>query len=106
VARQVARVDRHHSHPYALRLAIWRALERGEQASAAVFGANRDKIAAVGRAQREGRVAQRFPADDLIVMITGLSVLGAPYLAMTNDQEQRRRSVVEAVRLLTEGDKQ
>jgi hypothetical protein len=35
-------------------------------------------------------------------MIVGLSILGVPYRAMANDQGQRRRSVVEAVRLLTD----
>jgi AcrR family transcriptional regulator len=97
--------DRNVSHPYALRLAIWRALERGDQSSDAVLVANDAKIAAIERAQRAGLVTDRFPAEELIVMITGLSILGAPYLAMSTDQEQRRRSVVEAVRLLTEGEK-
>jgi hypothetical protein len=45
------------------------------------------------------------PGEDLMVMITSLTILGAPYLAVANDQEQRRRSVVEAVRLLTEGER-
>ena len=36
------------------------------------------------------------------MLITGMSILGVPYLAMANDQGQRRRSVLEAVRLLTE----
>jgi AcrR family transcriptional regulator len=96
--------DRNVSHPYALRLAIWRALERGDQSSA-VLVANDAKIAAIERAQQAGLVTDRFPAGELIVMITGLSILGAPYLAMSTDQELRRRSVVEAVRLLTEGEK-
>lgn len=97
--------DRNVSHPTALRLAIWRALERGDMAPGEVGAANRDKVAAIAEAQKDGRVSARFPAEDLMVMITGLTILGAPYLAVANDQEQRRRSVVEAVRLLTEGEK-
>jgi hypothetical protein len=37
-----------------------------------------------------------------MVLIAGLSILGVPYPAMANDQGQRRRSVVEAVRSLTD----
>jgi AcrR family transcriptional regulator len=97
--------DRNVSHPNALRLAIWRALERGDMAPGEVGAVNRDKVASIAEAQKDGRVSARFPAEDLMVMITGLTILGAPYLAVADDQEQRRRSVVEAVRLLTEGEK-
>jgi AcrR family transcriptional regulator len=94
--------DRNLSHPLALRLAIWHSLERGEAVPDAVAAANRDKISLIAAAQKDGRVSDRFPAAELLVLITGLSILGVPYLAMANDQGQRRRSVVEAVRLLTE----
>jgi AcrR family transcriptional regulator len=96
--------DRNLGHPLALRLAIWRSLERGEGLPDEVVAANRDKIAAIAAAQRDGRVGDRFPAEELMVMVTGLSILGAPFLAMPNDQERRRRSVVDAVRLLTEAE--
>jgi len=96
--------DRNLSHPRALRLAVWRSLERGDALPDAVVAANRDKVAAIAAAQRDGRVSDRFPAEELMVMITGLTVLGAPFLAMTDDLAGRRRSVVDAVRLLTEGD--
>jgi AcrR family transcriptional regulator len=97
--------DRNLRHPHALRLAIWRSLERGTAVPDAVADANRGKVAAIAAAQRDGRIGDRFPAGDLMVMITGLAVLGAPYLAMPQDQEQRRRSIVEAVRLLIEEEK-
>ena len=87
-----------------LRLAIWRSLERGDGVPEALLAANLGKIEAIAAAQRDGRVSDRFPADDLMVMITGLAILGSPFLAMTQDLEQRRHSVVEAVRLLTQGD--
>jgi AcrR family transcriptional regulator len=102
--------DRNLSHPLALRVAIWHSLERGGSAlPEAVVDANRGKVEAIARAQEEGRVSRRFPADELMVMITGLSILGAPDLAMTlagdaDTQARRRRTVTEAVRLLTEGD--
>jgi AcrR family transcriptional regulator len=97
--------DRNLSHPHALRLAIWRALERGEAAPGAVGTANLDKIAAIAAAQKDGRVSDRFPPEDLMMMITGLSILGVPFLGPADDQRQRRRSVVEAVELLTQGEK-
>jgi AcrR family transcriptional regulator len=99
--------DRNLSHPQAFRLAIWHSLERGGAAlPEAVVAANQGKIAAIAKAQRDGRVSARFPAAELMVLVTGLSVLGAPDLAMTRsgDIAQRRRTVVEAVRMLTKGE--
>jgi hypothetical protein len=37
---------------------------------------HRDKIDAIARAQKGGRVSRRFPADELVAMITGLSIVG------------------------------
>ena len=98
--------DRNISHPQAFRLAVWHSLERGGAAlPAAVLAANRDKIEAIAAAQKAGRIRHTFPAEELLVLVTGLSVLGAPDLAvtLTGDLERRRRTVVEAVRMLTEG---
>jgi AcrR family transcriptional regulator len=98
--------DRNLSHPQALRLALWHALERGGAAlPGAVVAANGDKVAAIAAAQRDGRVSDGFPAEELMALITGLAVLGSPDLAMTNDPKRRRRSVTEAVRMLTEEDR-
>jgi AcrR family transcriptional regulator len=100
--------DRNLSHPEAFRLAVWHSLERGGVTMPDVIAAaNQDKVEAVANAQRDGRVSDRFPAEELLVLVTGLSILGTPALAMTrtNDPAQRRRTVVEAVRMLTEGDK-
>jgi AcrR family transcriptional regulator len=100
--------DRNLSHPQAFRLAVWHSLERGGGAlPEAVVAANQAKIEAIAEAQRDGRVGNRFPAEELMVLVTGLSILGSSDLAMTRtgDPAQRRRTVVEAVRMLTKGDK-
>jgi|SRR4051794_7734082 AcrR family transcriptional regulator len=96
------------SHPQAFRLALWHSLERGGVAlPAAVAAANDDEVAAIAEAQRDGRVTERFPAAELLVLVAGLSILGAPGIAMTHvgDVAERRRTVVEAVGLLTKGDR-
>ena len=98
--------DRNLSHPQAFRLAVWHSLERGGAALPdAVVAANRDKIAALAKAQQDGRVSDAFPAEELMVLVTGLSILGAPDLVLTQagDVALRRRTVVEAVRKLTQG---
>jgi AcrR family transcriptional regulator len=98
--------DRNISHPQAFRLAVWHSLERGGAAlPAAVVAANRDKIDVIAAAQKAGRIRDTFPAEELMVLVTGLSVLGTPDLAvtLTGDLERRRRTVVEAVRMLTQG---
>ena len=100
--------DRHLSHPEALRLAIWHSLERGGAALPdAVILADQGKVQAIAEAQERGVVSRRFPAGELMIMIVGLSILGSPVLVMTqtDNVEERRRTVTEAVRLLTEGDK-
>ena len=98
--------DRNISHPQAFRLAVWHSLERGGAAlPAAVVAANRDKIDVIAAAQKAGRIRDTFPAEELMVLVTGLSVLGTPDLAvtLTGDLKRRRRTVVEAVRMLTQG---
>jgi len=99
--------DRNLSHPQAFRLAIWHSLERGGTLPEAVVAANLGKAEAIAEAQKAGRISDRFPPAELLVLVTGLSVLGAPDLALTraDDMAERRRTVVEAVRILIEGDK-
>ena len=99
--------DRNQEQPQVLRLALWHSLERGGTAAmpAAVAAANQNKVAAIAAAQQAGRVSDRFPADELLVLITGLSILGSPDLAMTHTSGpqgllRRRRTVVEGVRIL------
>jgi AcrR family transcriptional regulator len=102
--------DRTQQQPYALRLALWHSLERGSATMpAAVVAANRQKVAAIEAAQRAGRISDRFPAGELLVLVTGLSILGSPELAMTHTAgpeglAARRRTIVESVRILTTKD--
>jgi len=101
--------DRNLSRPQALRLAIWHSLERGGAAALpdAVTVANQGKVEAIAEAQERGEVNRTFPAGELMVLITGLSIMGSSELAMTypSDVAERRRTVTEAVRILTQGDK-
>jgi hypothetical protein len=67
-----------------------------------VVAADQGKVAAIAEAQRDGRFGDRFPAAELIVLVTGLSALGAPDFAMPRSGDIAQR--VEAVRMLTEGE--
>ncbi len=102
--------DRSQEQPYALRLALWHSLERGSATvPEAVRAANQQKVAAIAAAQRTGRISDRFPAAELMALVTGLSILGSPELAMTHTAgpdglAARRRTVVESVRILTAKD--
>ncbi len=98
--------DRNVGHPQAFRLAIWHSLERGgDTMPEVVLAAHADKVTAIAQAQRDGRISDRFPAAELMMLITGLALLGGPDLPMTraDDIALRRRTVVDAVRVLTEG---
>jgi AcrR family transcriptional regulator len=101
--------DRNLSHPLAARLALWHSLERGGLSS--LPGGHeqhdRDKAAAIAAAQAAGTVGTRFPPSELITMITVLSLLGMPELSMMPPGDpaalaRRRRTVVDAVRVLVE----
>jgi hypothetical protein len=65
----------------------------------------RDKVAAIAIAQKDGRVVDTFPAEELLMLVTGLSVLGAPDLGLGQvaDLQRRRPTVVETVRMLAGG---
>ena len=99
--------DRAQQQPYALRLALWHSLERGSATMpAAVVTANRQKVAAIAAAQRAGRISDRFPPEELMALVTGLSILGSPELAFSHaagpaGRAARRRTIIESVRLLT-----
>jgi AcrR family transcriptional regulator len=108
--------DRSQTHPQALRIAIWHSLERGGAAvmPEAVVTANAHKVAVIAAAQDAGRVSKRFSPEELMTLITGITILGSPDLALTRAGDDaaraaRRHMITETVRLitivrLTEGD--
>jgi hypothetical protein len=53
-------------------------------------------------ARRDGRVGDGFPAEELMVMTIGSSILGACGPALAGGQAQRRGSLVAAMRPPTE----
>ncbi|MER7891073.1 TetR family transcriptional regulator [Micromonospora sp. NPDC094482] len=101
--------DRHQTHPEALRLLLWHSLERGGMTALppAVAASNADKAAAIAAAQRAGRLSDRYPADELLLLVVGLSMLGSAELAPTSGTgglRQRRRTVTDAVARLIRPD--
>lgn len=105
--------DRTQNDPQTVRVAIWHSLERGGSAAMphAVVAANKAKTAAIAAAQQAGRITRRFPPEELLMLVTGLSILGSPDLTLTrpgneNGIAERRRTVTEAVRLLTQKERE
>ncbi|MEH1168836.1 hypothetical protein V6V47_25965 [Micromonospora sp. CPCC 205539] len=81
-------------------------MERGGMAALppAVVAANADKAGTVAAAQRAGRVSDRHPAGDLLLLVIGLSMLGSAELAPAPDADalaDRRRMVTDAVTRMT-----
>lgn len=95
--------DRGQSHPQILRLALWHSLERGGAGSLpdAVLAANAEKVAAIAEAQEAGRISRRFPPAELMALIVGLATMGATDFAPAPDPALRRRTITQAVELLT-----
>lgn len=58
-------------NPRLLRLAGWFRLEQGDydEAVAAIARSNADKVAAIARAQADGRVDLRYPADVVLTLV-------------------------------------
>ncbi|RKH34696.1 TetR/AcrR family transcriptional regulator [Corallococcus praedator] len=96
--------------PQVLRLATWYELEHGPEAGIPerVLKNNQHKVAAITRAQREGTVTKHFAADELLALVLALaktwsfplSYCAGPTPPSPAEVRRRRRSVVEAVRLL------
>lgn len=69
-----------------------------------MVASNATKTAAILAAQRTGRVSDRYPAEELLLLVVGLSTLGSAELAPVPDAgalANRRRTVVDAVARLT-----
>lgn len=87
-----------------VRLLMWRRLERLTPESDTVREITRVKIAAVQMAQAEGKVSKRFPATDLLAMISQLAMTGALASSEPGGSDTAERAameyIIEAVRLM------
>lgn len=96
--------DYYREHEQVLRLAVWAALEAPDvPAPAALDEATAGKIAVIRQAQDAGRVSARFEAGELLALVIQLSLSGAsvsPFPGPAMDPAVRRRSIVEAGRVL------
>jgi len=104
--------DQYQACPEILRLAIWDILERGGSGThlEAIQASNQHKIAALERAQREGRVSDRWSPAELLTLIVGLSTIwlfATPEVTKLNAAEisAQRRTITEAIQLLVDGSK-
>jgi len=98
--------DLYQASPHILRLATWHTLERGPTAETpASAAANKEKIAAVRRAQRSGTISARVEPAELLALVLGLAATGMVEQAFdTSDARavaRRRRTITAAVELLT-----
>ncbi|MEV6369096.1 TetR family transcriptional regulator [Micromonospora musae] len=101
--------DRNQTHPQALRLLLWHSLERGGMVALpeAVAASNADKAAAIAAAQRAGRLPDRYPPEELLLLVVALSMLGSAELAPTDGPQalsRRRQTVTDAVARLVAHD--
>ncbi|KPI22166.1 transcriptional regulator, TetR family [Actinobacteria bacterium OK074] len=100
--------DWYERHPWVQRIATWYRLERAGSGEllGVVVDSNAAKIAAVAKAQEEGLLPTRFPADVLLGLVLHLSGFWSSnvpeYDAVVDagSAEPRRRVVVDAVAAL------
>ncbi|MFJ3492173.1 TetR family transcriptional regulator [Streptomyces sp. NPDC086091] len=91
--------DYYEAHPQVVRLTAWRQLERPELAQPQVVeDAQREKAAAIARAQREGLVPGTLAPEELRDLMVLLSLGNAPVVpgAATDGERARRRATVVA----------
>jgi AcrR family transcriptional regulator len=100
--------DQFEDDPSLARLATWYRLERSadDAPHAAIVEANAAKLAAIRKAQREGRITDAFTADVLLGLLISIATTWASLppeytpSARNNTRPKRRASVVEAARRL------
>lgn len=97
--------DLYQANPHILRLATWHTLERGPTAATpASAAANKDKVAAIRRAQRAGTVTARVDPAELLALVLGLAASGRVEQAIDADDARavarRRATITSAVELL------
>jgi len=69
--------EAYEKRPDALRLVTWQRLERSAEAPAVAIMASKAKIAEVARAQADGRLSDRYPADILLHAVLHIAALWA-----------------------------
>ncbi len=101
--------DAQEQRPEVMRLATWYQLERvgTGRAVPAIAAAGKEKADAIRVAQQAGTVTTRFDAEQLLLLVLALASMWSthsPESANTQilDQDQRRATVVDAVRRLVE----
>jgi len=102
------------ANPDLMRLLAWCTLEQKPKGSAERIAAFRGKISKLAAAQQAGHVGPAFPADFLLTAVMSLGTawsvasLFGPSLdpKLSEDPAKLRKSVIEAIRLLTNAGKQ
>ena len=98
--------DGYRSHPEVARLATWYRMERAADRPPvdAMVAANAEKVAAIAKAQGEGRLPTRFAADELLALVLTVSSMWTSHtpemIGGLQDPSAQRRTVTEAVRSL------
>jgi AcrR family transcriptional regulator len=100
--------DGYEAHPEVQRLANWYRLERAEsdEPIEIIVKGNRDKIAAIAKAQKAGKLTKKYSATDLLALVLHLSGLWAALtpeyvtLVSRSSRAHRRRVVTDAVAAL------
>ena len=98
-------------HPYQIRLASWKRLERsGNQTGATELARlTNEKVSAVKKAQIDGTVSSNFRADDILAFTMALTIAWTPAFPMSQGEQtprqlrKHRGAIIEAVRRLTSG---
>ena len=97
--------DRYEANPAVQRLATWYRLERtgSQEPIEIIVQSNREKIAAIAKAQRAGKLPKHFSATDLLALVLQLSGLWTALtpeyatLVSRSSRAHRRRVVTDAV---------
>lgn len=97
--------DQFQANPHLDRLITWYRLEGSTSEFTQVEEANRRKIAAIEKAQHDGTITDRLPAEVLLELIVTIATAGdmpgdTQHATRDHDPAQRRRYVIEAVRRL------
>ncbi len=95
--------DQHQLHPEVVRIGTFDRLERHSLGMdlPAVQAANRQKTAAISRAQRDGLIAARHPATALLELVVALSQIPGHPEDTPDIVAARRRTIFHAVRDIT-----